>query len=332
MLAAAAGLRLCVGQHIGWPQGDPVTAIYRVFMADWWLWGGDVGPLQILDIRFKRVVLAVLVGVALSMSGVGLQGLLRNPLAEPFILGLSSGAAVGIMLQTWLARSLGSHLGANHIGALAGVFVSMAVVYTAGRRRGVIDPIGLLLVGVVLATINGAIILLLNYLSRSTGLERDIARWMMGQLDEGIGASSIMLVTAVVVVGGGALWAMGTAMDVAAFSDAEAMSLGVNLTRLRSWLFVISGALAAGAVVLAGPIAFVGLICPHLARLVVGPSHRTLLVTSAMIGAILLLLADAASVALDFGQGRVPLGIFTAVLGGVAFIWMLRPHLGRGQE
>ncbi len=322
--------RLCVGYHSGWPDGNPARAVFNVFLGDWWPLAADHG-LTVMDIRIKRVILAVLVGAALSASGVGLQALLRNPLAEPFILGLSSGAAVGIMLQSWLGQRLQMQMGGGQAGALVGALVSMAVVYAAGRRRGVVDPIGLLLVGVVLATINGALIMLLSYLSDPGGPQREITRWMMGQLDEGITASSVTMVTAGVVLGGGLLWWLGEGVDVATFSDVEAVSMGVDLRRLRSLLFVISGGLAAGAVMVAGPIAFVGLICPHLARLLVGPAHRPLLIGSVLIGAILLLVADTASTTIDFGQGRVPVGIFTAILGGPVFIWMLRSQLGRGE-
>jgi iron complex transport system permease protein len=331
VVLTVAALRLCVGHELGLPEGNPFTAALRLISAGLgWPTDEDGQGLRIIDIRLKRLVMAVLVGAALSASGVGLQALLRNPLAEPFILGLSSGAAVGIMVQSWVGRQWHVHAGPPHVGALAGALVNMAVVYTAGRRRGVIDPIGLLLVGVVLATVNGAVIMLLNYLSDSGEPERSVTRWMMGQLDEGAGATSILVVAALVVAGVGLLYAYGPSMDVATFSDAEATSLGVNLRRLRLCLYLICGGLASSAVVLAGPIAFVGLICPHLARLLLGPAHRSLLIVAVLIGAVLLLVADIASVTLDLGRGQIPLGIFTALLGGPVFVAMLRPHLGRG--
>ena len=121
-------------------------------------------------------------------------------------------------------------------------------------------------------------------------------------------------------------------MDVATFSDAEAQSLGVNLPRLRTILFAVASLLAAAGVVLAGPLAFVGFICPHLARMLFGPAHRVLLCASALIGVMLMLGADMVTIGIDlkWNLGQLPLGIFTAVVGGVVFLWMLRSKLGGG--
>lgn len=332
LLAATIGLatfRLCIGQRFGWPEGKVHDSLWRLLTAGW---AGD-GFSSVMDIRVNRAVLAVLVGSALATSGVALQALLRNPLAEPFVLGLSSGAGVGVMAQMLAGHYLGYQLGGHQFGALLGATVSMLIVYAGGRRHGVVDRLGLLLVGIVLSTINGAVIVLLNYLPGSTGLRDDLARWMTGYLNESVmGSTTVPVIALIGVVGLALLWRYGRSIDVACFSDAEAMSLGVNLTWLRTLLFVTASTLAAAAVVLSGPIAFVGLICPHIARLWLGPSHRPLLLGSAMLGAMLLLLSDIAAVSLDLGQGRLPLGIFTAAIGGPMFVWMLRPHLGRGIE
>ncbi len=312
LVSLVALLRLCVGETFGFPTGE-----YADLM---------------LQLRQMRLLCALAVGAALAVSGTSLQALLRNPLAEPYLLGLSSGAAVGVMVQMLVSYHLGQHLGAMHLGALAGALLSMSIVFAAGRRRGSIDPLGLLLVGVVLSTINGAVVMLLNYLAGPGGLRDDVMRWMMGYLNEALEPSTVYISIALIAGGVLVLLSQARAMDVATFSDAEALSLGVNLTRLRALLFMLSGLLAATAVVLAGPVAFVGLICPHLARLLLGPSHRALLIGSALLGMTLITLADTAVVALDVGQGRLPLGIFTATLGGITFLAMLRPQLGRGLE
>ena len=330
LLVLATLLRLCVGDSFGWPGGQLNWAIWRLLLTHW---ADATGFDSLLDIRLHRVALAVLVGSSLATSGVALQALLRNPLAEPFILGLSSGAGVGVMAQMLAGYYLGYVFGAHTLGALAGASVSMLIVYVAGQRQGVIDPLGLLLVGVVLSTINGAIIVLMNYLPGSAGLRDDLARWMMGYLNENVaGTPTVLVMTLVTATGFLVLLFLGRAMDVATFSDTEAISLGVNLRGLRVVLFAVASVLAGGAVVLAGPIAFVGLVCPHAARLLMGPAHRPLLIAAAMMGAALILLADTATVWLDFGQGRLPLGVLTAVLGGPVFVWMLRPQLGRGME
>ncbi len=320
LLLMAAALRLLVGSSaLGWP-------------------GWEVAAL-----RGDRLVLGLIVGVCLAVAGVALQALLRNALAEPFILGLSTGAAAGMVGQWWLGAALGIAVGGGYAGAALGAAVSMGVVYLASRRRGVIDPLGLLLTGVVWSTINGALIMLAVHL-RPAVLRVELSQWMMGFLDEDAGAvmswlrGRAALPLAAVAIG---LIALGSlvilskqarAMDAATLSADEAAALGVNLRRLRAVLFVVSSVLAAGAVVLAGPVAFVGLICPHIGRLIVGPTHRPLLWTSAALGGALVVLADTAgaAVALVFGAGIVPLGVFTAIVGGVGFLWMLRPHLGRG--
>jgi len=298
--------------------------------------GMDQWPrfVEALKLRWQSVTVACCVGAALAAGGVSLQALLRNPLAEPFILGLSTGAGVGLFVQRVVSAELGVSPGAEHLGAAAGAMLSMAIVYLGGRRRGVIDPLGLLLVGVVLGTINGAIIMFLNYFRQSAGnMETEMfARWMMGNLNPAVDPLSLWIVIGVTLGGIAILFWQGRAMDVATFSDAEAEALGVNVARMRAMLFVVSGLLAAGAVVLSGPVAFVGLICPHAARLLLGPGHRALVIGSALLGAALIVAADSASVVLDrtLETGLLPLGIFTAVIGGLTFLWMVRPQIGRG--
>ncbi len=284
----------------------------------------------IFEVRLTRLYIGCIVGVALSCSGVGLQALLRNPLAEPFILGLSTGAGVGVMAQKLLERHLEGPIGPSYLGALIGAGASLMVVYVVSRRRGLIDPIWLLLTGVVISTINGAIIMFLNFVPGSAGLREDVAAWMMGFISDDRDQVTIWLVGAVTAVGFVTMLIRSRAMDVATFSDAEAESLGVHLGRLRATLLLTASMLAAGAVVLAGPIAFVGLICPHVARMLLGPGHGPLVIGAALCGAMLVTLADAASMALhlSFNWGLMPLGIFTAILGGIFFLWMLRPRGG----
>jgi ABC-type Fe3+-siderophore transport system permease subunit len=316
VLAAAIAGRLLIGESaLGWPTGE-----FAGYMQQG---------------RKTRMLLGLIVGIALSISGVSLQTLLRNPLAEPYILGLSTGAGAGIMLQSYLVFLFTSKVavGTNAGGAVIGASATMLIVFLAGRRKGVIDPLGLLLTGVVLSTICGALILMMNYLVGPGGIRDDIARWMMGNLNDSADVQTVRMMAGVTALGFVVLLFHARAMDVASSSDAETMSLGVNLPQLRVVLFAVSSVLAAGAVALAGPIAFVGLICPHIARLVVGPRHGPLLIGSAMLGATLVITADTASAALHLwlGIGLMPIGIFTAIVGGPVFLWMLRPQMGRGE-
>ncbi len=314
LLLAVALVRLHVGSTgIGWPSGAHAH--------------------DILSIRLTRLALAGVAGIALAVSGVALQALLRNPLAEPYILGLSTGAGAGMMAQGMAMFYLGLPLGSYRMGALLGAMVSMMIVFLAGRRRGVIDPVGLLLTGVVLSTINGALIMLFNYMVGPGGIEDDLARWMMGYLQP-VTSGTFIAISALTAAGLIVLLTQARAMDIATLSESEARSLGVNVAWLRTLLFLIASVLAAGAVLLAGPIAFVGLICPHVARLLLGPRHGPLLIGSALAGATLIIGADVASELIDLQWhiGMMPIGIFTAMLGGPVFLWMLRPQLGRGSD
>jgi len=358
VLIGVGSLRMSIGTSgVGWPSGHVGSAAVRLLvrypaadalhtLSNWvpestgallrdraMQWRG-LEPDSVAQIRMLRLLAGLLVGVALAVSGVALQALLRNPLAEPFLLGLSSGAAVGVMVQLLLVYMFHRTLGGTHVGAMLGAGMSMAIVFLAGRRHGAIDPLGLLLTGVVLGSVNAAFIMLIQYVVGPGGLRENLARWMMGYIDEGVSTSAVTPFMAITVGLLALLICRGRAMDVATLSETEAASIGVNLPRLRTLLFVSASVLAAGAVVIAGPIAFVGLICPHLARLMLGPAHRQLLVASAMLGGTLVVAADTASsfLAFRFGVGMMPIGIFTAMLGGPAFLYILRPQLGRGME
>ena len=317
LLIVAAIARLSVGSGaMGLPHGDYASVIWEA--------------------RSHRLCIGITVGVALAVSGVALQALLRNPLAEPFILGLSTGAGAGIMLQAYVAHVLAwQFMGGQTAGALVGAGLSMSIVFAVGRRHGLIDPVGLLLTGVVLSTLNAALIMLLNYMIGPGGVRDDMAQWMMGYLHESTAASTVGFIATLTVLGTALLFSLARAMDVATLSPGEAESVGVNLTLLRTVLFITAGTLAAGAVVLAGPIAFVGLICPHVARLMLGPGHRALLIGAALLGAALIVAADTVSSWIAFqlaGFGLLPIGILTAMLGGPVFLAMLHPKLGRGYE
>ena len=290
----------------------------------------DVGWV-VAELRMNRLLVAGVAGAALGIAGVALQALLRNPLAEPFILGLSTGAGAGIVAQRLLLASLGFSGWSAYPGSLAGAGATMLIVYLASRRRGGIDPLGLLLTGVVLSTINGALIMLAVHL-RPGLLRVEVSEWMMGYLDAGTELSWRWALAAAATLSG-LIWMVwrSQSIDVAVLSEPEAVALGINVDGLRRELFVVSSVLASAAVVLAGPVAFVGLICPHLSRLIFGSRHRSLVVASAMLGGTLVVCADlvGALCALIFGVGVVPLGIFTAFVGGLSFLWMLRRHGGR---
>lgn len=281
-----------------------------------------------ISLRRDRMLLGLIVGAALGVSGAVLQSLLRNPLAEPYILGVSSGASLGVVIAwTGVAGAV-----VTHIAALGGALMTMLIVYLLAQKRGRIDPVGLLLIGVIVNALNGAAITFINYLAPH--LRSNVSRWMMGSLDEDTGWKLIVAAGLVTLGGTAVAAALGRAMDVATFSDAEARSLGVRLSRLRLGLFAVAGMLVAASVTLAGPIGFVGLICPHGVRLLVGPSNRAVVLGSAMAGAILVVAADTAIklASVYMNIGLMPIGVLTALIGGPMFLFMLRPQLGRGAE
>lgn len=306
-LAGLIGLRLALGRQV---TGEMT-------------WGlpGDV----ILDLRLTSAIVGLIVGVSLGLSGLMLQALLRNPLASPFILGLSSGSALGVMVVIYLAHRLGTMWGpaAEPIAALAGAAATLGLVYMLGRRRGWLDPLSLVLVGVVVSAMCGALIMLLQHLVPQ-GLRGNLVTWMMGNIDQGVRPSLLWLCGGVAGVGllGGLL--MSRAMDAAMLGDDEARSIGLSLPRLRLGLFTLAGALAAMSVALAGPIGFVGLIAPHAARLLLGPGHRSRVLGAALAGAILVIAADVLSQIVAVRGGRMPVGVFTALAGGPAFLLLIR--------
>ncbi len=286
--------------------------------------------------RRTSVAVAVIVGTALAVSGVLLQALLRNPLASPFVLGVSGGAALGVVIATYVGHVLGrGGLGpaASTLPAMIGAIVTLVVVYLLGQRRGWLDPVALILVGVVVASICGSMIMFLHHLV-PTGLRGDLVTWMAGSISQGVAPGVLVLCGTLTALAAGVAVVLGRAMDAATLGDDEARSVGVALGPLRIGLFLVAGLLAALAVSLAGPIGFVGLIAPHAARLLLGSRHDAVVVGAALLGASVLVGADVASQAITLGGGRVPVGVFTALIGGPVFIALLRSggaRMSRGQ-
>ncbi|MHC4303243.1 MAG: FecCD family ABC transporter permease [Planctomycetota bacterium] len=282
-------------------------------------------------IRWTALAVGASVGAGLATSGVLLQALLRNPLASPFILGISAGAGLGVMVALYAANVLEIRAfgpGTDMFPAFAGALAVLGTVYLLAQRRGWLDPVSLVLVGVIVSAVCGALIMFLQHLVPA-GLHGEITRWMMGRIPESVPAPTLALAGGLSIAGVVIAMVMGRAMDAATLGDDEARSVGLALGRLRLWMFVLAGALTAGAVALCGPIAFVRLIAPHATRLVLGPRHGRLVLGSALVGVALVVGADVSRQAIDLGGGRMPIGVFTALIGGPAFIWLLRS--GRGQ-
>ena len=310
-IAAAALLRVAIG---------PAASDDGVHLA----FGIPAG--EILSLRWQSVLSAAMLGGALGLSGLALQVLLRNPLASPFVLGVSSGAGFGVALVLALAWSLSIPavaFGGEVAGAVVGALAALALVAWFGRAREDHDPTTLVLAGVIIGSIFSAGTMLLEQLV-PFGLRGDLMSWMAGRIPEIPARAALWTLALSTAAGLCSLWFHAHALDVATLSDDEAISTGVNLRRLRATLFATGGLLAAIAVAYAGPIGFVGLIGPHLARRLVGARHAELVPAAALAGAALLVGADALRQVIDLGTGRLPVGVVTALAGGPAFLWLLR--------
>ncbi len=280
----------------------------------------------LLRIRLPRIGLGMLVGALLSVAGAAFQGLLRNPLASPFTLGVSSGGALGaaIGLATGFS-ALG--LWTLPLSAFVGAVLAVAIVYGLARVDGEITIAGLVLAGIVVSSFFSALIGLIKALSSDQALSA-IVFWIMGSLnDPALGKEHVQLLGAVLVVAGLPLLAYSRAMDILSLGEEAAAQNGVNVARLKA-VSVACGALLAGsAVAFSGIIGFVGLIVPHLCRLLVGASHACLYAACALLGASLMVVADAlARTVLE--SGELPVGVLTALVGGPFFLVVFRLRRG----
>ncbi len=285
---------------------------------------------KIMELRIQRAVMGLVVGAALGVAGTLLQSLLRNPLASPDLMGLAAGASLAVILATYLNHlQTGERVMSSGVegAALAGALGALGAVYLLSQRRGLIDPVTMILIGVVIGIICAAWTVFIQQLMPDRGYAS--GRWLLGALDDNASWARVKVVGGVTLVGVIVGGAIGPWMDAAAMGDDEAHSVGVPLRALRGTQFILAGALTAGAVALAGPIGFVGLICPHAARLLGGASHRGVVIGSAVLGGALVVGADALVKGVDFGSGRLPIGVLTAIIGGPVFLVLLWRERGR---
>ena len=282
----------------------------------------------IWGIRLSRVVLSALVGASLATAGVVFQGLLLNPLADPFTIGVSTGAAFGVALLVMLGVG-GSFLGLSPLplAALVGALGAMAAVVVLSRDAGRIRKESLILAGIVVSTFLSALISLIKSLDEES--LSAIVFWIMGSFS---GRGWIHVGFLLPYAAAGFLLAIyhGRELDILALGEEQSHFLGVAVSRVRLKLLLGASLLTAGAVAVSGVIGFVGLVVPHLCRLLAGPSHSRLLVLSAFTGALTLIWADVlARVILASGQ-ELPVGVVTALLGGPFFFYLLKTRQARG--
>ncbi|GAA0929928.1 iron ABC transporter permease [Nonomuraea longicatena] len=292
------------------------------------LFGGTIGADEVTgysivwDVRTPRVLLAAVVGAGLGVVGVAVQALVRNALADPFVLGISSGASVGAtaVVVFGLFASLGVY--ALSAAAFLGALGATALVYLAARGPLGLTPLRLVLTGVALAYGFQALMSVLVFLSPNGQAARTVLFWLLGSLG-GATWQSLPPVTAGVVVTVLVLLRHSRALDVLSLGDESAASLGVDAERVRRGLFLLT-AMATGLIVaVSGAIAFVGLVLPHLVRMVVGSSHRRVLAVTPLAGAVFMVWVDLLARTLAAPE-ELPLGVLTALVGVPVFVVLIR--------
>jgi iron complex transport system permease protein len=277
--------------------------------------------------RMTATATALLTGAMLGVAGMLLQAALRNPLASPSVLGVSSGAGLGVMAALFASYHLGVGAPPWSVPALAGAATAVLVVVLLGRRHGWPDPVSTILAGVIVATMCGAGMVLLQGLVPD-GLRGRFLAWALGTVPELVPRGAIPAMAALLGVGALWSWINHGRLDALLLDHASAEAIGARPGPARLGCLVLAGILTAVTVAICGPLGFVGLVAPHVARLMVGPAHRTLLPATLLCGAMLVCGADVLRQAIDLGSGRLPVGVLTTLGGGPLFLWLLRRGAG----
>ena len=290
--------------------------------------GVDLGPLPshpqgdnaLWAVRFPRVALAVLVGACLAVAGALLQGVFGNPLAEPAVVGVSSGAAVGACTVIVLGVSVFGNLTVA-VAAFTGGLVTTLLVYALARSGGRTEVVTLVLTGIAVNAFAFGVIAFLTYVADPQAREQ-IVFWQLGSLNGATG-SAVAAVLPLAVIGLALAALVAGRLDLLALGEAPARHLGVHVERLRMVVVVAVALLVGAGVAFAGIVGFVGLVVPHVIRMVAGPAHRLLVAASAVGGALVLVSADLlARTAVE--NAELPLGMLTSLVGGPFFFWLLR--------
>lgn len=283
--------------------------------SDFWL--------VVFGLRLPRIALGILVGASLSVAGAGFQALLRNPLADPYVLGVSSGAALGAILSLVATPHLA---GAIQLAAFAGAAATIAAVYFLGRRGGQLDSASLLLAGIVSASFLSAMIMFLMTTLSGRDL-RGMAFWLMGNLATSPPTQSVLqwfgFLFSVFIIGAGAIYTTSSDLNLILTGEQEARHLGVNVSRVKIVVYVGASVLTGLAVSVSGAIGYVGLFVPHLIRMMFGTDYRLLIPASAIGGAIIIVAADTFA-RIVMAPTELPVGAMTAAVGAPLFIYLMR--------
>lgn len=321
VLVAAMGLSLTVGA-----SGTSLRAALLDLAA-----GREIGLRErviLVDIRLPRMAMGALVGAALAVSGAVMQGLFRNPLADPGLVGVSAGAGLGAITAIVLGAMLPAALSGPHtvpLAAFAGGWVTTIVLYRVSTSRGRTSVAVMLLAGIAIAALAGALSGVLVYMANDQQL-RDLTFWGLGSLAGAtwakVAASAPLIVLALAVAP-----FLARGLNALTLGEAAAGHLGIPVQRLKSVAILTVAGATGAAVAVSGGIGFVGIVVPHLLRISIGPDHKYLLPCAALLGAALLIGADMIARVI-VAPAELPIGIVTATLGGPFFLWILLRNRG----
>ena len=288
----------------------------------------DLETLVMYEIRGPRIVLAAIVGSSLALAGTALQGLFRNPLADPGLIGVSSGAALGAVTMIVFGSVVG--LGgwfapyAMPASAMVGAMACTSFLYYYSARKAGFNVATILLVGIAINALAGVLIGFLQYASDNREL-RSLVFWMLGSFG---GANWTTLIPAIAIsaLAGTVLLAQGRGLDLMQLGESEAQYLGINTNALKRWVIVAAAAGVGVGVALAGIVGFVGLVVPHLVRLTTGAGHQQVLLGSALMGAALVVMSDTIARTL-VAPAEIPVSLVTSAIGAPFFLWLIwRSH------
>ena len=292
---------------------DALTALFGI--------GSNVSVTIVREVNGPRVIMGCMVGAGLGISGAAMQAVFRNPMASPYILGLSSGAAFGAALAMMIPLAFLPMIVTVPLSAFVFCMATMFLVYFISRVGGRVPTETLLLSGIAVGSLFSALVSLLTYLAgeRMVG----IVFWTMGNLSQN-GWQNTLVVIPLILIGSIIMAVRGRELNAMMLGDAHAKDLGVDVKRVRLEMFVSSSLVTAASVAFVGVIGFVGLVIPHMLRIVIGPDNRALLPLSMLGGAAFVVLCDYLSRSLFTDFGILPIGILTSLIGAPYFIYLLR--------
>lgn len=301
------------------PANIPMTTVFKILLQSPQSWP-DSYSVIVMDVRLPRILLGALVGSALAVAGCAMQGLFKNPMASPYILGISSGAAFGASLAIVLGIGLGIGILAIPVMAFIFAIITIFLVYNIAKTRGRAPIETLLLAGIAVGAFFTAQVSLIKYIA---GEElRSIVFWLMG----GFWASSwdkVAVAFPSIILGVSIMMLFGRDLNVMLMGEDHAVDLGINVEYVKKIILIFSSLITAAAVSVSGIIGFVGLIIPHIMRLIVGPDHRILLPSSCLVGAMFLIWTDTLARTM-LQPTEIPVGIITASFGAPFFLYLLR--------